>query len=52
MSKYQLYYIDNDRQKRIISGPLNYLGATEKAEELSKIYNTDVNYEPITKDQK
>ena len=49
MVKYQIYYWDNDRQKRIIATDLTYFGAVNFTIKNSLNYHTDVLYEPQPK---
>lgn len=45
-STYRLFYMDNNRRKRVVRGGLSYAQAWKEAGRYSRIYGTAVEYEP------
>lgn len=44
-NNYQVYYMDNDGQKKIIAKNLSYSAAQKFAQQNTKLYNTDLEVE-------
>ena len=47
MAKYEVYYMDNDRQKKIVGTNLKYWQAVKLSQQYATDYNIDADYKAI-----